>query len=86
MLLHNVLAELPCAMILFGSHVPCQAVGFVLIALQRFDDIVSIDTDTNANYKCGHCGWMERKTVPEDCPEPDYRPCRCYHQQCCVGA
>ena len=38
-----------------------------LFSLQRFDCIVLIDTDTSADY---HCGWIVRRTVPEDCPEP----------------
>ena len=54
--------------------VRCGAVRVVLIVFifwPRYDGIVAIDTDTSANYKCGHCAWIGRKTVPEDCPEPD---------------
>ena len=57
-----MLYELHC-----GSCLPCFN---CLFSLQRFDCIVSIDTDTSADYKGGHCGWIVRKTVPEDCPEP----------------
>lgn len=57
-------------MLLCNVLVRCGAVCVVIIALQRFD--VSIDTDASANYKCGHCGWIELNTVPEDCTEPDW--------------
>lgn len=71
-------ATLKCNMLLCGAFVlwSCAvvlcsgAVCVVLIAFiswPRFNCIVSINTDTSANYKCGWIGW---KTVPEDSPEP----------------
>lgn len=49
----------------------CGAVCVSLIAFiswPRFDCIISIDTDTSANYKCGHCGWIGPRTAPKTVP------------------
>lgn len=40
------------------------SICIALTALKKFDYIISIDTDTSASYKCGHCGWVGEETVP----------------------
>lgn len=59
------------AIFLRGGLTRCGAVCFVSTAFHGFECHVSIDTDTRANYKCGHFGWIWPKTVPKDYPKAD---------------